>query len=270
MANEPEEYRPDPEEEEGGPIKTFLEHLEDLRWVLIRCITATMVSMAACMAGAPHIIEFLTWPLTNSRTGIKLEWLGPIGGVGAMMKIALWGGLTVALPFILGFVGAFVMPALRANEKKYFRIATIVGGGLFMAGLMLCYFLILPISITGLVAFNTWLGIPTTIWRAEEYFQFVVMFMLGMGVSFEFPVLLLTLVRLGVVSHEFLVKGRRYFLVINLVACAFITPDFISTFFMVIPVQILLEICIWISAYWERQKKAAEASMAATSSKDFN
>ena len=137
-----------------------------------------------------------------------------------------------------------------------------------MAGVMLCYCLVLGISIKGLVAYNNWLGISTSLWRAEDYFQFVIMFMMGMGVSFEFPVILLTLVRLGVIPHAWMVKGRRYFFVINLVLCAFITPDFISTFFMVIPVQVLMEICILISAHWERQKKSAELSMAASSSKE--
>lgn len=263
MATEPDEHRPDPEEEEGGPVKTFLEHLEDLRWVLIKCISALVVSMAICMAAAPQIIWFLTWPLLNSRTGIRLEWFGPLGGVGAQMKIALWGGLTAALPFILGFVSSFVTPALKALEKKYFRQALMVGAGLFMGGVMLCYFLILGIALKGLVAYNRWLGVDSSIWRAEDYFQFVIMFMMGMGVSFEFPVILLTLVRLGVVPHEWMVKGRRYFFVINLVLCAFITPDFISTFFMVIPVQILMEICILISANWERKKRLAEAAAAA-------
>jgi sec-independent protein translocase protein TatC len=108
--------------------------------------------------------------------------------------------------------------------------------------------------------YNAWLGIPSQVWRVEEYFRFVITFMMGMGLSFEVPVLLLTLVKLEVLSHETLTKGRRYFFVGNLVLCAFITPDFISTFFMVIPVQILLEICILISAYWDRQKKAAAAA----------
>jgi sec-independent protein translocase protein TatC len=262
MATEPDENRPDPDEG-GGPIKTFLEHLEDLRWVLIKCIASLVVSMAICMAASPQIIEFLTWPLVNSGTNIKLEWLGPLGGVGASMKIALWGGITAALPFILGFVSSFVTPALKPLEKKYFRQALMIGAGLFMSGVMLCYFLILGISLQGLVAYNKWLGVASTIWRAEEYFQFVIMFMMGMGISFEFPVILLTLVRLGVIPHEWMVKGRRYFFVINLVVCSFITPDFISTFFMIIPVQVLMEICILISANWERKKKwLAEAEAA--------
>jgi sec-independent protein translocase protein TatC len=93
------------------------------------------------------------------------------------------------------------------------------------------------------------------------------MFMVGMGLSFEIPVILLTLVRMGLVPHEWLTKGRPYFFVINYGLCAFITPDFISTFFMVIPVQLLLEGCILISKYWERQKRAEEAALAASEAK---
>ena len=121
----------------------------------------------------------------------------------------------------------------------------------------------LKIALYGMIQYNQWLGLTSNFWRAEEYFQFVTMFMLGMGVSFEFPVVILTLVKLGVLPHEWLVKGRKYFFVANLVVCAFITPDFISTFFMVIPVQILMEICIGISAHWERKKRLAEAAAAA-------
>jgi sec-independent protein translocase protein TatC len=266
MANSPHEPDSPEPEEEGGPVKTFLEHLEDLRWTIIKCLVALVVGMGVCMAAAPAIIEVLKYPLLISDTDIKLEWLNPLGGVGSTMRVALYGGITLALPFILYFIAEFVLPALKKTEKKYFIRAFIVGGGLFMAGVMLCYFFILEISLGGLVKFNSWLGIPTTIWRAEDYFSFVVMFMMGMGLSFEFPVILLTLVRLEIISHQTMVNGRRYFLLGNFVLCAFITPDFISTFFMVIPVQLLMEVCILISAYWERKKRAAEKTLAAAES----
>src|SRR5438093_4682432 len=190
MANEPDENRPDPEEEEGGPVTAFLGHLEDLRWVLIKCVAALGIAMSACMAAAPQVLDVLTRPLTDSKAGVTLQWLKPLGGVVATMKIALWGGITVALPFILYFVAQFILPALKVHEKRYFRRAFIVGGGLFMLGVILCYFWILPISLFGLVAFNKWLGIPSVVWQADDYFHFVVMFMIGMGVSFELPVLL--------------------------------------------------------------------------------
>jgi sec-independent protein translocase protein TatC len=262
MAEEPLEPIP-PEEEEGGPVKTFLEHLEDLRWVLIKCVASLLLGMVTCLVAARQITEVLTWPLINLH--MKLESFGPLGGFTISMKIAFYGGITLALPFILYFIGDFVMPALKRNEKKYFLRAFIVGGGLFMAGMMLCYFVILRISLTGLSQYNRWLGLSGEVWRAEEYFHFVIMFMVGMGLSFEVPVLILTLVRIGIIQHETLVKSRAYLFIANLVVCAFITPDAVSTIFMVIPVQALMEICILISRGWERQKKIAEARELAAS-----
>lgn len=252
------------EDDEGGPVKTFLEHLEDLRWVLIRCLVSLVLGMVTCLVGAKYIVNFLTWPLINSGETISLDSFGPLGGFTISMKIALYGGITLAIPFILYFVGDFVMPALKKTEKTYFLRAFLIGTGLFMAGLMLCYFVVLQISLKGLVLYNRWLGLAGNQWRAEEYFHFVIMFMMGMGISFEVPVVILTLVRLGVISHETLVKSRSYMFIGNLVFCAFITPDAISTIFMVIPVQVLLEICIMISRHWEKQRRIAEAASLAS------
>ena len=77
----------------------------------------------------------------------------------------------------------------------------------------------------------------------------------------EMPIVLLTLVKLGIIEHKTLVKSRRYVFVINLVVCSFITPDAVTTIFMIIPLQILLEASIWISSHWERQKKREEAAL---------
>ena len=265
MAEEPLEPILDPEEEEGGPVKTFLEHLEDLRWVLIKCFAALLLGMAACLVASPQIIEVLKWPLIKSGSDINPVTFGPVGGVVISMKVALWGGVTLALPFILYFIADFVVPALKRTEKKYFIRAFIIGGGLFIAGILLCYFVMMQVSLKGLAAYNAWLNLPSDVWRAEEYFSFVLMFMVGMGVAFEIPVLILTLVRMGVIPHETLVKGRMYFYVGAMVVCAFITPDALSTVFMVVPVIVLMEICILISKHWERQRRLAEAAELAAS-----
>ncbi len=249
----------DPEDEDGGPVKSFLEHLEDLRWVLIRVIASFLVGMTVCLVASPQLVEALKYPLAVSGINTEIKTFGPIGGFMISMKVAFWGGITLSLPFVLFFVAQFVLPALKKHEKPYFRKAFIIGGGLFMVGALLCYGFVMPIALAGMAEFNSWLNLPTDTWRAEEYFSFVVMFMVGMGLSFEIPVLVLTLVKMGFVSHEMMVKGRIYFFVGNMVLCAFITPDAISTIFMVIPVQVLMEICIQISGHWERQKRIAEA-----------
>jgi sec-independent protein translocase protein TatC len=268
MADEPLQTIPDPEEEEGGPVKTFLEHLEDLRWVLIKCIVSLLLGMVVCMVAADYITAFLQKPLTDANSTITLEGIDPLSPVTIIMKVGLYGGITLALPFILYFIAEFVLPALKKNEKRYFIRAFAIGTILFFAGVSLCYFALLKISLVGLIAMNKWLGLGATVWRAQEYYSFVIMFMVGMGVVFELPVVLLTLVRMGVISHETLVKSRVYLLIGNMVVCAFITPDALSTVFMVIPVQALLEICIMISRYWERQKRIAEAA-ALTASKQL-
>ena len=265
MADEPLQTIPDPEEDEGGPVKTFLEHLEDLRWVLIKCLVSLMMGMVTCLVAGKYVSTFLKRPLIESGVPLNLETFGPLGSMMIAMKIALYGGITAALPFILYFIADFVLPALKRHEKKYLTWAFVIGTGLFLAGMALCYFVILEISLRGLHAFTLWMELGGNVWRAEEYFHFAIMFMLGMGLSFEVPVVILTLVRLGVISHQTLVKSRAYLFIGNLVICAFITPDAISTIFMVIPVQALMEICIMISRYWERQKRIAEAGgIAAT------
>jgi sec-independent protein translocase protein TatC len=258
MADELEPI-PDPEEEEGGPVKSFLDHLEDLRWVLIKIIVSVMVAMTICLVATPVITDFLKAPLVRSGAGIELTSLNPIGPFMASMQIAFWGGLCLSLPYILFVIGQFVMPALKKSEKPYFRKAFVIGGGLFFIGVIICYWFVMPITMYGMYQFGVWMNIKIVQWEMQQYFGFVVMFMLGMGLSFEIPVLLLTLVKMGIISHQLMAKSRIYFFIINMVVCAFITPDAVSTIFMVLPVQVLFEICLLISASWERQKKVEEA-----------
>ena len=259
MAQEPEES-PFDGDDEGGPVKPFLDHLEDLRWVMIKCVTALIAGMTICMPAVPYLINFLKRPLPAAT---KLEFMGPLDGFWISMKLSFFGGIILSLPFILYFIMGYVLPALKKNERKYVLRAISIGAGLFLAGASLCYFVMMPISLKAVIQYNAWMGIPTTFWRAQEYFSFVTWFMLGMGLAFEMPVVILTLVKLGIIEHSFLVKSRRYVFVINLVVCAFITPDPLTTVFMIIPMQILLEACSWISRDWERQKKRAlEALMA--------
>lgn len=247
------------EDDEGGPVKTFLEHLEDLRWVIIKCLSALLLGMVTCLVAAPQLVDILDYPRLISGVTVRPETIAPIESFVIAMKIAFYGGISLSLPFILFFIGQFVLPALKKHEKKYFLRAFIIGAGLFFLGVLICYFWILPISFRGLVAFSTWMHMEPSFWKAGEYFSFIIIFMVGMGASFEIPVLLLSLVKMGIISHETLVKGRIYFFVGNMVLCAFITPDAVSTIFMVIPVQILMEICILISKSWERKKRIAAA-----------
>jgi sec-independent protein translocase protein TatC len=205
--------------------------------------------------------DFDARPRTTLAGRLDLTNLGPVGGFFVALQIALYGGLVLAAPFVFYFVAAFIFPALRLREKYFVYRGLGFGLGLFLTGLCFCYFVLMPIALNASVAYSNWLGIAVTQWRAEEYISFVCKFMLGMGLGFQMPVVLLTLVRMGVLSYSSLSKMRRYMIVINLILGALLTtPEVVTQVLMAIPLQILYEVSVWIAWYWERRdRKRAEA-----------
>ncbi len=347
---EPLEGQEVPEEEEGGPVKSFLEHLEDLRWVLIKSLVAAGVAMLLCLIAGHYVFGILVWPLERApsfhRTKaatltVKIgtnEWTSPLKGsqfaslagtnsslevqlmpvpmgtnhaatglagdagssgtnttfllgmaakrvpiapaeatlaiqiinlspAGAFIvatKIAFFGGLGLASPFIFYFVAQFVFPALKMREKKYVYRGLGFAFGLFATGVCFCYFVLMPVALAASVKYAEWLGMTATQWRAEDYISFVCKFMLGMGLGFELPVVILTLVKLGLLSYKTLAGARRYVIVINFTLGALLTtPEVITQVLMALPLQLLFEISVWVAWYWERQEKKREAAETA-------
>jgi sec-independent protein translocase protein TatC len=122
----------------------------------------------------------------------------------------------------------------------------------------------MPIALAASQLYSNWLGFSANIWRAEEYISFVAKFILGMGLGFEMPVVILVLVKIGILNYDMLSKGRRYMIVINLVLGALLTtPEVLTQVIMFIPLQALYEISIWIAWYWERQERKREAAAEA-------
>jgi sec-independent protein translocase protein TatC len=340
MGTEPTDYDPLPEfDEEGGPVKSFLEHLEDLRWTLIKSLAAVIVAMLVCMIGGRYIVDFLLRPLnqtwfsraavertvpvhmgtnfigripaaalgfadpgtgatnaapTNVLRSVSIQPMligtnyvlalqpdtvdyiapdtlppviknyGPLSSVMVAMKLALWGGLILGAPFIFYFVGQFVLPALRVHEKKILYQAVGIGTFLFFLGVAFCYFIVTSVALKASVQFSSWLGFGADEWRAEDYISFVTKFMLGMGLSFELPVVILVLVKIGLLDHERLSGFRSYMVVINLVAAAFITPsgDPFTMLLFAVPLQLLYEISVLVAWWWERAERKAALKQA--------
>jgi sec-independent protein translocase protein TatC len=171
--------------------------------------------------------------------------------------VALYGGLVLASPFILYFVASFVFPALRMKERKYIYRALFIGGGLFLLGVSFCYFILMPVALAASQMYSNWLGFSATQWRAEEYISFVCKFMLGMGLGFELPVVILTLVKIGVLSYRTLRSMWRYMIVIVLILGAVLTtPEVITQVLMAVPLYGLYEITVWIAWYWDQPDRA--------------
>ena len=189
---------------------------------------------------------------------------GPATAFVIATKVAFYGGLVVASPFIFFFVAEFVFPALKMREKKYVYRGLSFGLGLFLTGVSFCYFVMMPVALAVSAQYADWFGIKATQWLAEDYISFVCKFMLGMGIGFEMPVVILTLVKIGLLNYAILKAARRYVIVIAFVLGAILTtPEVITQVLMAIPLLALYEISVWITWYWERkEKKRMEAEDA--------
>ena len=336
----------DSEEEEegfGGPIKPFLDHLEDLRWTIMKVVVAIVVGMLIALIGSPYIVKFLTYPLNSAQQiqqvnsnpdkrmiPIKLgdgvafhvresdlkEWVdegllvkdanqtevitalrlipspgslddngtkysmqlhvdtngtdrvpwevelkayGPLKSFFIALKIGLYGGLTLSMPFVIYFLAQFVLPALRINEKKWLFKLSGFGAGLFMLGVVFCYLIIMKVALWASVGFANMLGFGADEWQAEEYISFVCKFMVGMGLAFQMPVILLFLVRVGILDYKKLSDFRMYAVVANLIIAAVITPtgDPFTLSLVAVPLQLLYELSTLIAWFWHK-KEAAE------------
>jgi sec-independent protein translocase protein TatC len=189
--------------------------------------------------------------------------LSPAGGFVVAFQVAIYGGAVLASPFIFYFIAAFVFPALKIRERKYIYRGLLIGIGLFLLGVLFCYFALMPVALAAAQMYSRWLGLGAFQWRAEEYISFVCKFLLGMGLGFELPVVVLTLVKIGVLDYYTLSRARRYVIVINLLLGAVLTtPEVLTQMLMFFPLQLLYEITVWIAWYWNRrdQKRAARES----------
>ncbi|HEY2330264.1 MAG TPA: twin-arginine translocase subunit TatC [Verrucomicrobiae bacterium] len=316
-------------EEGGGPVKSFLEHLEDFRWLLIKTGGALLVCLIVCLYAVPQIVWVLKWPLsraalvrvhderktlvcigtntlatlelttnqiggldlgTNWFTVLQVEpvtvgsnvllsvraeknpsasaliesatdlvYFDPAAPFFSSMQLAFYGGLLLASPVISFFLAQFILPALKIREKKYVLRAAFFGVGLFLAGVAFCYFFVLARALKFAEWWAVWMGVKVPEWRAETYFSFVTKFLLGMGLGFELPVVLLALVKIGLLDHQKLTALRRYMIIINLVLGALLTtPEVFTQVVMAVVLQILFEMSVWIAWYWEwRDRKRA-------------
>jgi sec-independent protein translocase protein TatC len=170
--------------------------------------------------------------------------------------LSLHAALVLSSPFLLYFLGSYLLPALKPRERRIFY--TWLGWGivLFFAGVAFTYFYLLPIALAASVEYSNMLGFEATDWRAGEYFSFAEKFMLGMGLGFQLPIVTLTLVRIGVLSYSTLSRYRRHVIVVSFVLGAVLTtPEPITQVAMAVPLCLLYEACIWIAWYWERKER---------------
>jgi sec-independent protein translocase protein TatC len=252
-----DDLEPIHEEENHGPVKSFLDHLEDLRWVLLKASIVLAIAWSACFYWSPALLRILKLPLQWS--GIDdpnfLRTFSPMDPFTVSFQIALWGGAIISAPFIVYFLGSFILPALTKKERKLVSPVLFFGSGLFLIGAAFCFFYVLPPTLKISREFSQWLSVGVEFWTVDSYVGFVTKFVLGMGLGFELPLVIMTLVKIGILDYTKLVSARRYVIVINVIVAAIITPtsDVFSLLIVAIPMILLYEICVWLTWFMERK-----------------
>jgi sec-independent protein translocase protein TatC len=239
--------------------KPFLKHLEDLRRALIWSALALFIGMGTACYFAPTFFKILKAPLKgvvpNPDTFIRT--LDVTGGMTVAMQTIVWGGVLFSAPVILFSICWFVFPGLTRRERRTLLGGLLFAAFLFIAGVLMCYFLALSPALEIMLWFNSWMGIEIEYFTVTSYIGFVLKLLLSFGLTFELPIVLLILGELGLINSHQLRNKRRHAIVIILILAAIITPtqEPFSQLILAIPLIVLYELCIWLIRARERQKK---------------
>lgn len=240
MTPESDPYRPVSEDAVSGAMP-FLDHLEELRWRLLKSLLAIVITAGASFYFRNELFTILIRPLGD----IQLNFTEVTGSFYAYLKVALITGIIVALPVVFYQMWMFLSPGLYKREKRIILPLAFVSTMLFLGGAAFCYFLTLPLALDFLIGFSGDLLNPVI--TVGSYISFAGLLLVAFGVGFQLPVVSFFLGKIGLVSSASMGKGRRYALVIILIAGAIITPpDVFTQLLLAGPVYLLYEVSILI------------------------
>ncbi len=242
----------------------FLEHLEELRWKILWSLIALVVGTVIGFVVVYYfgVMELLIQPIrvAYGDEAFRLIYLSPADPFFITLKLAVVVGVLLAFPVIVGQIWSFLSPALEKHEKRAIVPALYLGLFLFSAGVALAYFVALPLTLTFFQNFQ--------VESLEEQLEvsktlaFITKLLLGFGVIFELPVVVMILSALGLVTPEFLKSKRRHAMVLITVLASFLTPgDVITlTIMLMVPLFFLYEFSIFLSRLiWKRKRAKEEA-----------
>lgn len=255
---------PAPKERERGEMP-FLDHLEELRWRLVKALAAVFVGVGIGYAFVINVdvIAFLKRPINPLLPeGERLVFTSPMDPFILSLKLAVVIGAVLALPVILWQVWGFLRPALYDRERKTLFPVTLASVLLFVIGAGLGFYVVLPMALPILFGFATASLQPMI--TAQSYFGFLLAIVLAFGAVFEVPLVMFVLIYLRLISAAFLRKQRRTFTIINAIASSVLTPGdlIVMTLITMIPIQLFYELSIVMAVIMERRRARAEQAEA--------
>lgn len=251
-------FRDLPESETSKP---FLEHLEDLRWTIVKMAITLLAAMVLCFFFRTWLVQVMQRPLEALGPNMReLRALSVTDSFTISLRLAFYAGIVLSFPLLLYFLAEFVLPALTALEKRFLFPAIGVSFALFLIGVLVSYYWLLPKTILFFFHDTQSLGWAPT-WTVQEYYSFATRFTIAFGVAFELPVVVMALVRFGILTYEFMARTRPYAIVLIFIFATIIapTPDILTMVSMAMPMCLLYESCIWLT--WFLRRKAERAAL---------
>jgi sec-independent protein translocase protein TatC len=213
-----------PAEEPGGAM-TFFEHLNELRKRIINSLISVVIGALIGWIVAPRFVNWITKPMLEALKGAhldqKLVYTHPAGYLNLLITLSIYLGLVIASPWILYQIWLFVAPALYKHERSAitgFLFSTVF---LFLAGIAFGYFVSLPYVLGFLISFQ---GPVVPLISINEYFDLILVILLGLGLVFELPILIFFLTLFGIVTPKFLLQNFRYAILVIAILAAIVTP----------------------------------------------
>jgi sec-independent protein translocase protein TatC len=249
-------------EEEGGAM-SFFDHLVELRKRIISALLSIGVGMVAGLAVARPFINFVSRPmfaaLRKNHVDPNMYYTHPAGYVSLYISIGLYLGIALAMPWVLYQIWLFVAPGLYKHERK--AVASFIGSSmlLFACGVAFGYYVMLPQVLTFVIAFadSGTVGSIKPLIDINEYFDLILLVLVGLGVIFEMPVVVFILSLFNIVTPRFLLKNFRYAMLLITVAAAIVTPTPDATTMLVFmaPMIALYFVSVLVSYLVLRRKR---------------
>ena len=260
---------------------SFLEHLEELRWHIVRSVASVLVfAITAFIFSrflfdyvllAPKNPEFVTNRLLCglaekmnapnlciNSVGLELQNIKIAGQFAADIMVSLYTGLVIAFPYIIWELWRFIKPALYENERKHATGAVIAISGMFFLGALFGYFIIVPLTIHFLGGWQVSTEIVSVI-DLESYLGGITFVPFATGIIFELPILMVFLTKVGIVTPEFMIRYRKHAIIILMILASVITPpDVFSMVLVVMPLLILYEVSIFLTKRIAKKQAMAD------------
>ena len=256
--------------------KPFLEHLEDLRAMIVRIVMTLLISTICTFVFYQELFRAIQLPLifaglAKDEKGAS-ELLQNIDVAGPFMmaiNVSLIAAVIIAFPLLLVFLLQFILPGLKPKEKKLLFPAIGIGTGLFLTGAFFAYWVVLPKALAFFDEFAKTVGSRQD-WTLSNYVTFATRFILVFGISFELPVIVMALVKLDFLNFKIMKSTWRHALVGITLFAAIITPtpDILTLMLMSGPLYVLYAICVWLAYFLEKKDRAAYPEYYAQIEKD--